>query len=187
MTCDTIERLISKSLDGEASPEEATQIDAHCARCSRCRAYRAEQQAFHSALPRALGGLLGATRPRPGARAPRRRLARAAAVLALMALSGLIGYALPRPTHPAPPGTENGAAVRTPVRPEPRVLVAEAEGEVAREVVWDPAGGLRMAARVDTDRVFRIRHPETGVDIEWWTTDSSYRLVGAEEQTRRME
>jgi len=185
MDCELAERVISRSLDGEASAEELRGLDEHCASCEGCRGYRARQAKLHEALQKGLGDFSEALRPRARAPKPRlwKRLARVAALLALVAGSALAGYHIPRRAEPLPApdrGKVAGAATRRAEREEPRVMMAETESEAVHEILLDGEGRMRTASRIDRDRVYQIGAPD-GSRIEWRTTDSRYRLVGFHE------
>ena len=186
MDCELAERVISRSLDGEASAEELRGLDEHCASCEGYRGYRARQAKLHEALQKGLGDFSEALRPRPRAPKPRlwRGLARIAALLVLVAGSVLAGYHIPRGAEalPAPDrGKMAATETRRAGREEPRVMMAETEQEAVRNVLWDPDAGLRTASRIDRDRMYRVAAPNGDFEIEWRTTDSLYRLVGFHE------
>jgi anti-sigma factor RsiW len=177
MDCKQAELLVSKALDGEASPEEARYLDEHCTGCAACRAFRSTQASLHDELKTGLGSFLDAARPVPRRSSIWPRLARVAAVLALMFASGMFGYSLARPQGAA----DDGGTITTPAdadASEPRVTVAKAESEGAEQLIWDEKNGLRKATRIDTNRIYHVADPGGTVEISWHTQDSRYKLVG---------
>lgn len=175
MDCEQAEVFVSKALDGEASPDELRRLDEHCAGCAGCRAFRLAQAGLHGELKASLGSLLDAARPAPRRSSVWPRLARVAAVLALMFASGMFGHSLARPRDAA----DDSGTITTPAdAPEPRVTIAKAENKGAEQLIWDETNGLRKATRIDTDRIYHVADPGGTVEISWHTQDSRYRLVG---------
>lgn len=182
MDCELAERIVSKVLDGEAAEDEVRSLEQHCESCAACREYRAGQATLHRSLERSLGGFLEALRPRARRRrAWWRRVAGIAAVLALMTASVLAGYSLPRDVAQAPAREPEPAARQAPEsrREKPTVSVAESEDEVFRQVVWDPAGGLRSLSRVDSEKMYLVRDGD--IRIQWSERDSRYRLASIDQ------
>jgi anti-sigma factor RsiW len=150
MNCEQAQRVISKSLDAEASADERIALDAHCADCDGCRAERERQLGLHASLTAAGADLLGALRPAvavPGRAVHARRpvwrtLLRVASVAALMLLSGAAGYSLPR--------SGSGVAGRG-VRSE---QVPGGAGPAGRETDTDATGSDATGGHVagDADR-----------------------------------
>lgn len=176
MNCDECELLVSKSLDGEASPAEQARLEAHCTECATCRDHRTKQAELHARLGAGLGGFLDALRPEPKRRGWS-RLARVAAVLALMLASGLVGYAARGPGEPAA-GPKEWQAVPVADTPEPIVTVAKAENKGAEQLIWDEENGLRRATRIDINRIYRVVDPGGAVEITWHTRDNRYQFAG---------
>jgi predicted anti-sigma-YlaC factor YlaD len=203
MDCEQAQRLISKSLDAVASPDERASLDAHCADCEACRAERERQLALHASLTASGAALLAALRPAvaapvptpPARRSVRRMRLRVASVAALMLLSAAVGYSLPRGrpdggNAAGAAGNTNGLGERVvplaeAVGPDaaaaaerPAVMIAELESRPVREVVWDSKNGLRASAVAESGRVCRVADPNGEFALEWVTTDRHYQLVG---------
>ena len=180
--CNAAERIVSRQLDSETTEDEARRLDEHCAVCAACREYRAEQAGLHDALAAGLSGFAEAVRPAVRPRGALRRLAQAAAALALMFGSGLAGYHLRgesvEPQMAAtPPGPPLERAEPAPRTAEPKVMVAHTEGEAER-IVWTAGRDLHRASRIDSNTVYRVASPDGTVEIQWLERDSRYRLVG---------
>ncbi len=188
MNCELAEQVVSKALDGEASPAELRELDEHCASCERCNAYRARQVELDRTLGAALGHCIESLRPRVHNRTrPWRTIARIAAVLVLMFGCGLAGYSLPRkPAPPQPgPGGKAEPANAPAANHEFRVMTAEIEHDPVWEILWDAERGLRTISRIDTEKIRRVVSADGRIAIDRRTTDSQYKLVGFKDSSEQ--
>lgn len=175
LNCEQVTALLSDWLDGELSPESASELEAHLKNCPACRSeaekYRRTRELLRDAAlpaPDALSGqvlqLLRAEQKQKKKRLPIRALSTVAACMALALILIVVPYMHPAKTQSASDAADNGSALQYSASMLPECAAVPGTGAESPQEAENLAGDMDVediadVAEVAGDRMLCMMTP----------------------------